>query len=82
MGSAHDRDNSKTTGGALQYGRFAYSFGYKTAAAAGNFYTVMAYGDTGQTAHRIFSTPQFRVLAQFPPHSIMSGGYLAKTKEP
>ncbi|WP_447585119.1 FG-GAP-like repeat-containing protein [Pseudoxanthomonas mexicana] len=57
MGSAHDRDNSKTTGGALQYGRFAYSFGYKTAAAAGNFYTVMAYGDTGQTAHRIFSTP-------------------------
>lgn len=57
MGSAHDRTNSTTTGGALQYGRFAYSFGYKTAAAAGNFYTVMAYGDTGQIAHRIFSTP-------------------------
>lgn len=57
MGSAHDRANSTTTGGALQYGRFAYSFGYKTAAAAGNFYTVMAYGDTGQIAHRIFSTP-------------------------
>lgn len=57
MGSAHDRANSTTTGGALQYGRFPYSFGYKTAAAAGNFYTVMAYGDTGQLAHRIFSTP-------------------------
>lgn len=57
MGSAHDRANSTTTGGALQYGRYAYSFGYKTAAAAGNFYTVMAYGDTGQVAHRIFSTP-------------------------
>ncbi|CAN7178396.1 M12 family metallo-peptidase [Pseudoxanthomonas sp. LjRoot143] len=57
MGSAHDRANSTTTGGALQYGRYAYSFGYKTAAAAGNFYTVMAYGDTGQIAHRIFSTP-------------------------
>jgi hypothetical protein len=57
MGSAHDRANSTTTGGALQYGRFAYSFGYKTSAAAGNFYTVMAYGDTGQIAHRIFSTP-------------------------
>lgn len=57
MGSAHDRANSTTTGGALQYGRFPYSFGYKTAAAAGNFYTVMAYGDTGQIAHRIFSTP-------------------------
>ncbi|MCH6482365.1 FG-GAP-like repeat-containing protein [Pseudoxanthomonas sp. LH2527] len=57
MGSAHDRSNSTTTGGALQYGRFPYSFGYKTASAAGNFYTVMAYGDTGQIAHRIFSTP-------------------------
>ncbi|WP_062358325.1 FG-GAP-like repeat-containing protein [Pseudoxanthomonas mexicana] len=57
MGSAHDRANSTTSTGALQYGRYAYSFGYKTAASAGNFYTIMAYGDTGQTAHRIFSTP-------------------------
>lgn len=57
MGSAHDRDNSKTSSGVLQYGRYPYSFGYKTSAAAGNFYTVMAYGDTGQVAHRIFSTP-------------------------
>lgn len=57
MGSAHDRANSTTTGGALQYGRFPYSFGYKTGSTVGNFYTVMAYGDTGQIAHRIFSTP-------------------------
>ncbi|MFC6184137.1 FG-GAP-like repeat-containing protein [Pseudoxanthomonas japonensis] len=57
MGSAHDRANSTATGGALQYGRYPYSFGYKTGTAAGNFYTVMAYGDTGQTPHRIFSTP-------------------------
>ena len=61
MGSAHDRANSVVTrpDGTtyLQYGRFPYSFGYKTAASAGNFYTVMAYGDTGQIAHRIFSTP-------------------------
>lgn len=57
MGSAHDRANSTNSSGALQYGRYAYSFGYKTAAAAGNFYTVMAYGDTGQISHRIFSTP-------------------------
>lgn len=57
MGSAHDRANSTNSSGGLQYGRYAYSFGYKTAAAAGNFYTVMAYGDTGQVAHRIFSTP-------------------------
>lgn len=61
MGSAHDRANSTTTGPnnttVLQYGAYPYSFGYKTAAAAGNFYTVMAYGDTGQISHRIFSTP-------------------------
>ena len=56
MGSAHDRANS-LDGNNLQYGRFDYSFGLKTAAASGNFYTVMAYGDTGQVAHRIFSTP-------------------------
>lgn len=56
MGSAHDRANSMN-GASLQYGAYSYSFGYKTSAAAGNFYTVMAYGDTGQTAHRIFSTP-------------------------
>jgi hypothetical protein len=61
MGSAHDRANSTAPGPngttVLQYGRYPYSFGYKTSAAAGNFYTVMAYGDTGQIAHRIFSTP-------------------------
>lgn len=51
MGSAHDRGNSSSAGA------FAYSYGYKTTASTGNFYTVMAYGDTGQTAHRIFSTP-------------------------
>lgn len=57
MGSAHDRDNSKTSTGTLQYGRFAYSFGMKTDAANGNFYTIMAYGDTGQTPYRVFSNP-------------------------
>lgn len=57
MGSAHDRANSTNSSGGLQYGRYAYSFGYKTSAAAGNFYTVMAYGDTGQISHRIFSAP-------------------------
>jgi hypothetical protein len=56
MGSAHDRANSRD-GNNLQYGRFDYSFGLKTSAANGNFYTVMAYGDTGQISHRIFSTP-------------------------
>ncbi len=61
MGSAHDRVNSTAPGPnnttVLQYGAYPYSFGYKTTAAAGNFYTVMAYGDTGQISHRIFSTP-------------------------
>lgn len=58
MGSAHDLDTSDGDDNVLQaneYGRYPYSFGYKS--AAGNFFTVMAYGDTGQTAYRVFSNP-------------------------
>lgn len=61
MGSAHDRDTSDGDDNVLQnneYGVFDYSFGYKTTAAAGNFYTVMAYGDSGQTRYRVFSNPR------------------------
>lgn len=64
MGLQHDRDTADGDDNVLQnneYGAFSYSFGYKTAAGAGNFYTVMAYGDSGQTAYRIFSNP--RVLS-------------------
>lgn len=57
MGSAHDADNAKNDAGAQQYGRYLYSFGAKTTPAAGNFYTIMAYGDDGQTAYRVFSNP-------------------------
>ncbi|MET0807618.1 MAG: reprolysin-like metallopeptidase, partial [Pseudoxanthomonas sp.] len=57
MGSQHDRV-SATVDGTLKYGIYPYSFGYKTAAGAGNFYTVMAYGDAGQTAFRTFSNPR------------------------
>lgn len=56
MGSQHDRVTA-TENGQLEYGVFPYSFGYKPE-AGGNFYTVMAYGDTGQTAFRIFSNPR------------------------
>ncbi len=52
MGSAHDVGNA---GG--NTGRYPYSYGYKTAAAQGNFFTVMAYGDDGQTLYRVFSNP-------------------------
>jgi hypothetical protein len=61
MGAAHDVDTSKGDDGVLQadeYGAYPYSFGYKTAAGSGNFYTIMAYGDTGQTIYRIFSDPR------------------------
>ncbi|MEN1940092.1 reprolysin-like metallopeptidase [Luteimonas sp. MJ246] len=58
MGSQHDDEAARDDDGELSYGRYPYSFGYKTTAAAGNFYTVMAYGDAGQTAWRIFSNPQ------------------------
>lgn len=57
MGSQHDRV-AATVDGSLKYGVYPYSFGHKTAAGAGNFYTVMAYGDSGQTAYRAFSNPR------------------------
>lgn len=57
MGSQHDRATA-TDNGVLKYGVYPYSFGYKTAAGSGNFYTVMAYGDSGQTSYRIFSNPR------------------------
>ena len=59
MGAAHDRETAKGTDGVLDnpddYGAFDYSFGYKD--LAHSFYTVMAYGDTGQRIYRIFSDP-------------------------
>lgn len=62
MGSAHERASAMGDDGVLDdpddYGAFAYSFGYKTGAAAGNFFTIMAYGDAGQQDYRVFSNPR------------------------
>ena len=61
MGAAHDVATAKGDDGTLDpedYGAYPYSFGYKTSATAGNFYTIMAYGDSGQTIYRIFSDPR------------------------
>lgn len=52
LGSNHD---TVTAGG--QQGAYPFSFGYKTSVANGNFYTIMAYGDQGQSAYRVFSNP-------------------------
>lgn len=57
MGAQHDRATA-SSGGSLSYGAFDYSFGYKTDANSGNFYDIMAYGDSGQTAYRVFSNPR------------------------
>ena len=57
MGSQHDRETA-TENGSPKFGVYDYSFGYKTTAGAGNFYTVMAYGESGQTPYRIFSNPR------------------------
>ncbi len=60
MGAAHDVETAKgddNTLSAEEYGAYPYSFGYKTTSTTGNFYTVMAYGDTGQHLYRIFSNP-------------------------
>lgn len=61
IGSQHDRDTARGSNGKMdsdEYGAYTYSFGYKTAASAGNFYTVMAYGDSGQIDYRVFSNPR------------------------
>ena len=62
MGSQHDRITSQGSDGTLDdpddYGAFAYSFGYKPTAPGRNFYTIMAYGDAGQTAYLTFSNPR------------------------
>lgn len=61
MGAAHDIETAKGDDGTLDnpddYGAFLYSFGYKTDGANGNFFTIMAYGDSGQTGYLTFSTP-------------------------
>ncbi len=67
MGLQHDlataRGNDDTDGdGDLldtdEFGRFPYSFGYSTGADSGNFYTVMANRQTGQTGYLVFSNPR------------------------
>jgi len=61
MGAAHDQETAKGEDGILDnpddYGAYTFSFGYKVGATGGNFYTAMAYGDTGQIGYIIFSTP-------------------------
>lgn len=68
LGSQHDResaaDGSDGDDDELEpdeYGVFAYSFGFRTDASAGNFYTVMAYGEDGQIDYRVFSSPRIAI---------------------
>ena len=58
MGSAHDVANATNASG-----RYPYSYGYKT--TNGNFYTIMAYGDDGQTPYRVFSNPNITTCGGF-----------------
>ncbi|MGN7918322.1 reprolysin-like metallopeptidase [Lysobacter sp. 22409] len=64
MGAQHDRATA-SSGGSLQYGAYAYSFGYKAGAGSGNFYDIMAYGDAGQTSYRVFSNPRITSCGGF-----------------
>lgn len=68
MGAAHDKATSEGDDGVLDnpddYGAFTYSFGYKAAVADGNFYTIMAYGDTNQGIVGVFSNPGIGTCAQ------------------
>ena len=60
LGSAHDQANSNNIPG-----RYPYSYGYKN--TAGNFYTIMAYGDVGQTPYRLFSNPNITTCGETTP---------------
>lgn len=55
LGSAHDVANSNSPG------RYPYSYGYKNNTAG--FYTIMAYGNVGQTSYRYFSSPGLTLCA-------------------
>jgi hypothetical protein len=67
MGAAHDKETAQGDDGNLDnpddYGAFTYSFGYKDAAAG--FYTVMAYGEQGQSIYRVFSNPAINYCGGF-----------------
>jgi peptidyl-Asp metalloendopeptidase len=73
MGSAHDIETAKGDDGVLDaddYGRYPYSFGYRTAPGNGDFYTIMAYGEKRdaapyQKAYRVFSNPRITFCGGF-----------------
>jgi translation initiation factor IF-1 len=48
-----------------EFGRYPYSFGYNTDASSGNFYTIMALRQTGQTGYRVFSNPRISTCGGF-----------------
>lgn len=65
MGAAHDVETAKGDDGVLsadEYGAFPYSFGFKSTlpvnGGSAGYYTVMAYGDSGQHIYRTFSNPR------------------------
>lgn len=71
MGVNHDRDNAKKDDGTQSFGIFDYSFGHKTGAGAGDFFTIMAYSDKRtsapfQTGYRVFSNPRITICGGFP----------------
>lgn len=68
MGLAHDVETSKGDDGVLdsdEYGRYPYSFGYRTSPSQGDFYTVMAYSDEQVNGYRVFSNPDIAICGGF-----------------
>ena len=64
MGSQHDSGSAKKDDGSQSFGAYSYSFGYASPATAGNFITVMAYGDSGLHRSRVFSTPNVSICGK------------------
>ena len=61
LGLQHNVEAAAGANAALEpeeYGVFPYSFGYSSAAAAANFYTVMSVRVTGQTPFLMFANPR------------------------
>jgi hypothetical protein len=69
LGLQHEAEIAQGANGVLDpedYGRYAYSFGYRELATAGNFYTVMAQRFTGGTSYLVFSNPRITFCGGLP----------------
>jgi peptidyl-Asp metalloendopeptidase len=69
VSSAAGTDDTDGDGNPLdpvEFGAYADAFGYRTNAANGNFYTIMALRSAGQVGYRVFANPAISTCGGFP----------------